>query len=152
MNNLPSQISQAQRLQKDKDIKKNIRKKQDHMLRRMLIVSPVSKLKQAKLSLNNKVKESLCKKPTSETHKPAKTRQPTPKMSYKKIPQALHNSDVPLDSLCYQNTSLKVTSPQFVENLSGDIFKYMRSIESVYQAKHNYMDSNVNLDKRKRAK
>ena len=78
--------------------------------------------------------------------------QPTPKMSFKKIPQALHNSEVPLESKIYQNTSMDLDNPQLVNTLSGDIFKYMRSIETLYQPRGNYIDFNLNLSKRLRTK
>ena len=78
--------------------------------------------------------------------------QPTLKMSYKKVPNALVNTEVPLDSGCFQNSSIDLKSPQLVEELSGEIFKYMRSIESVYQPRANYIESNKNLNSRKRSK
>lgn len=125
-------------------LKKNIKKKQDKLLRRTLIVSPA--VVKSKKSRNEKLKN--LKRNTRDV----KSRQPTPTMSYKRIPKALHNTEVPLDSSCFKNTSIELDNPQLCGELSGDIFKYMRSIETLYQPRANYMDFNKNLDSRKRAK
>lgn len=109
------------------------------LLRKQIVVSPAAEPIEAKMRLNQKLKDLKNSK--------IKSCQPTPKMSYKKIPQALHNTEVPLESKIYLNTSMDIENPQLVDNLSGEIFRYMRSIETVYQPRKNYIDFNENLSK-----
>lgn len=47
---------------------------------------------------------------------------------------------------------MDIANPQLVDNLSGEIFRYMRSIETIYQPRANYLDFNKNLTQRQRAK
>lgn len=138
--------SENLKLQKYKmnKLKKHIKKKQNKLLRRNLIISPAAqKIKKARIEKLKNLKRNT---------REVKSCQPTPTMSFKKIPKALHNTEVPLDSKCFQNTQIGSDNPQLVDKLSKDIFKYMRSIETLYQPRANYIERNQNLNLRKRAK
>ena len=105
-----------------------------------MIVSPAAtKAKKARNDRLKAVKASM-------------SRAVTPAMSFKKIPKALRNTEIPKDSTLFRNTALDVNNPQMVDKLSHDIFKYMRSIESVYQPRKDYINTNPKLNLRKRAK
>jgi len=73
-------------------------------------------------------------------------------IKFKSIPKALHNTEVPKDSSFFRNTQINLDNPQLVESLSKDIFKYMKSIESVYQPRANYIDRNSKLNMAMRAR
>lgn len=74
----------------------------------------------------------------------------TPKLEFKKIPDALNATGTPLDASLFVNTNMGLDDPRMLENLNKDITRYLKRMEVFYQPSKDFLKNQKFVTKRHR--
>lgn len=105
---------------KIKKLKKNIEKRKDKNFRKKL----------------NKDKK---KRNVSRKVRGIKGMRVTPKLEFKKIPDALNATGAPLDASLFMNTNISSSDPRMLRGMNKDIMRYLKRLEVVYQPSKDFL-------------